>query len=267
MRRAFVISSIAGAVSLAILSVSAAPAHAGVSQHSIQVGTRCQQDFQNGWLADAGLGVNDMWARCSGFQGTAATTEVNAFYYNLHGARWALEDPDTCGWSCGNADSVDFFYMSTHGGINNASAAWGMWDQGSLAYTSNMRLGASSRQNMVLASFACDTHATDGNTWTRWYPVFAGGMVETVGGHNLLYMGNPQSGSDFANRMNNGEPIGQAWLESAWYADNRNAPAVIATGRDSADCWNRQGVGYDSLFPTPILRDGAIGYMCWTTWN
>ncbi|MET0225700.1 MAG: DUF6345 domain-containing protein [Dokdonella sp.] len=267
MRGASPVSAIALGIAATFAMASTAPAHAATSQHSIQVGSRCQQDFQNNWQADAGLGNNDMWARCSGFQSAAATTEVNAFYYNLHGARWALEDPDTCGWGCGNADSVDLFYMSTHGGITSTSAIWAMWDQGSFAYTQNMRLGATSRQNMVLASFACDTHWIDDSTWTRWYPVFAGGMVMTVGGHDLLYQGNPQTGSDFANRMNNGETIGQSWLESAWYADNRNAPAVIATGRNSTDCWNRQGVSYNTLFPTPILRDSAIGYMCWSTWN
>lgn len=265
MRRAFVISSIAGAISLAILSLSAAPARAGVSQHSIQVGTRCQQEYQNGWQVD--VGNNDVWNRCWNFQSTAATTEVNAFYYNLHGAKAAFEDPDSCGWACGYVDAVDVFYTNTHGGVNASQAFWAMWDQGSFAISSNMRLGASSRQNMVLASFACDTHATDGNTWTRWYPVFAGGMVMTVGGRDLLYAGNAQSGREFASRMNDGESIGRAWLESTWYADNRNSPAVINTGRNAADCWNRQGVGYDSLFPTPVLRDGDIGYMCWTTWN
>ncbi len=197
MRGASSVSAIALAIAAAFAMATATPAQAATSQHYIQVGSRCQQDFQNNWQADAGLGSNDMWARCSGFQSAAATTEVNAFYYNLHGARWALEDADTCGWACGNADSVDLFYMSTHGGITSTSAIWAMWDAGSFAYTQNMRLGASSRQNMVLASFACDTHWINNSTWTRWYPVFAGGMVITVGGHNLLYQGNPQTGSDF----------------------------------------------------------------------
>lgn len=238
-----------------------------VSQRTIQVGVRCQQDYQNGWQVD--VGNNDVWSRCSNFYNNVRQTEIGAFYYNLHGAKPALERPDTCGWACGYADSVDFFYMNTHGGGSDSttSSRWAMWDQYSTAYSANMRLGASGRENMVLATFSCQTHSTDAFTWNRWLPVFAGGMVVTVGGRDLLYSGQTQSGSEFADRLDNGEPIGQAWNESTWYADNSNHPGAIATGRDPNDCWNRMGTTFDTLFQTPILRDGAIGYMCWNYWN
>jgi hypothetical protein len=121
---------------------------------------------------------------------------------------------------------------------------------------------------MVLATFACDTHMTDAMTFSRWYRPFAGGMVVTVGGHGLVYDTNTQQGTEFASRLTyNIEPIGAAWLESVWYADNANTPTAIVTGRGASDCWARQGTTLDTLFSTPILRDGNIGYMCWSSWN
>jgi len=236
-----------------------------VSQRHIQVGVRCQQDYQNGWQVD--VGNNDVWNRCSNFYNDDRQTEVAAFYFNLRGAKAALEQPDTCGWACGYADSVDVFYMNTHGGSSATTAYWAMWDAYSNAYTSNMRLGSSGRQNMVLATFSCQTHALDAATWNRWIRVFSGGMVFTVGGRDVLYSGQTQSGQEFSARLDNGEPIGQAWNESTWYADNSNHPGAIVTGRNATDCWNRMGTTFDTLFSTPILRDGAIGYMCWTSWN
>jgi len=65
------------------------------------------------------------------------------------------------------------------------------------------------------------------------------------------YAGNDQSATEFASRMQDGEPIGQAWLESTWYADNSNAPTFMNTGRDANDCWNRSKVTLPTLFGTP----------------
>jgi hypothetical protein len=240
-------------------------AFAGVPHPRTEVGTRCQQEFQNNWQAEAG----DMWRRCGNFNDQMRHTDNVDFYYNLHGAAPVLEKTnDGCGWGCGSTDSVDIFYLSTHSGVNSTTAFWAMWDQGSFALSSNMRLGDTSRQLMVLATFSCSALQTsDGAVLARWLGAFSGGLVMTVGAHNLLYNGNPQSATEFASRMQNGEPIAQAWLESAWYADNRNAPSAMATGADANDCWARMGVSLSTLFGTRILRDSQIGSVCWSTWN
>jgi len=231
------------------------------------VGTRCQQEFQNGWQPEA----VDMWRRCGNFNGQIGPTDNVEFYYNLHGAQPVLEKTnDGCGWGCGSSDSVDIFYLSTHSGVNSTTAFWAMWDQNSFALSSNMRLGDTSRQLMVLASFSCSALQTsDGGSavLARWLGAFSGGLVMALGGHDLLYMGNPQSGTEFASRMQDGEPIGQAWLEATWYADNRNHPTAMATGADADDCWRRMGVSLPTLFGTRVLRDSQIGFVCWSSWN
>jgi hypothetical protein len=213
-----------------------------------------------------------VWNRCGTFNNQIRQTENLEFYYDLHGAQSVIEQTnDSCGWACGSAaDSVDFLYMNTHAGANGSSAFWAMWDQNSNASTSNMRLGDDSRGSMVLATFACFTLQTinGGQPFGRAGTTpLAGGLVMMVGGHGSLYSANDQSATDFASRMQDGEPIGQAWLESAWYADNRNTPSAMATNANANDCWNRMGVTIPTLFATPILRDSAIGNMCWSTWN
>lgn len=242
---------------------------AQVNHPAMEVGTRCQQEYQNGWQVD--VGSNDVWNRCGNFNNQIRQTDSLEFYYNLHGAKPVLEKTnDGCGWGCGSLDSVDFFYTNEHAGVNNTSAFWDMWDQNSRAFSSNMRLGDNSRELMVLATFACNTLQTsDGNAnvLARWQPPFSGGLVMTVGAHASLFSGNDQSATEFASRMQDGEPIGQAWLESAWYADNSNTPSMMNTGRDANDCWNRSRVSLPTLFSTPILRDSAIGYFCWASWN
>ena len=254
---------------LVVCAISSGSAFAGPPHARTEVGIRCQQEYQSNWQVD--VGNSDVWRRCSNFNSQMRQTDNVEFYFNLHGAKQPLEkNNDGCGQSCGGADSVDILYINTHSGVNSTTAFWAMWDQNSWALTSNMRLGDNSRQLMVLATFSCSTLQTsDGNAavLARWLGTFSGGLVMTVGAHNLLYSGNDQSATEFASRMQDGEPIGQAWLESTWYADNSNAPSAMATGANANDCWNRMGVSLPTLFGTPVLRDSQIGFVCWSTWN
>lgn len=257
----------------AILPVAAwigVPQRAAGADHArMMVGTRCQQEYQNNWQVD--VGDSDVWRRCGNFNNQITQTDSLEFYFNLHGAKPVLEKTnDGCGTGCGAADSVDFLYMNMHGGSNASSAFLDMWDQNSRAFTSNMRLGDNSRQLMVLATFGCTTLKLDdgnANIVARWVSPFSGGLVMTTGGHGNLYSGNDQSSIEFASRMQDGQPIGLSWLESTWYADNANTPTFMNTGRDANDCWNRSQVNLPALFGTPILRDSAIGYFCWASWN
>ena len=263
------IGALFGAARFWIPLACAATLEAQASHPAMDVGTRCQQDYQNGWQKD--VGNSDVWNRCGKFNDQIRRTDAFQFYYNLRGAKPVLEQTnDGCGWGCGSADSVDFFYMNTHAGANSSAAFWDMWDQNSRAFSSNMRLGDTSRQLMVLATFACNTLQTsDGNNnvVARWQSPFAGGLVMTTGGHATLYDGNDQSATEFASRMQDGQPIGLSWLESSWYADNSNTPSFMNTGKDANDCFSRANVSLPTLFQTPILRDSAVGYYCWASWN
>jgi len=143
-----------------------------------------------------------------------------------------------------------------------------MWDFQTRAWSGTMRFGSAGKQLKVFATYSCDTLQTsDGHFWDRMGPAFLGGVKILLGAHDLFYDGNPQKGTEFASRMQDGESIGQAWNEAVWYADNDNHPSVAATGADSNDCWNRIGMNLETVQTIAPLRDGQIGYVCWAGWN
>jgi len=224
-----------------------------------------------------------VYSACSDFISVISPVEYVDFYFNLHGAQPAFysgQAAETCN-GCGGADSVDFFFMSTHGGIANNDAnlaGYAMWDNncadtaypGCMAWSSNYRFGSAGHQLKVFATFACDTFKTsDGKLWNRWGKAFSGGLKVGVGGHDLLYTGNDTgAATNFAWYLRGNMAIGQAWLESVYYANNSNHPTVANTGANSTDCWNRQGgLTVNNVVGATPLRDGQIGYYCWSNWN
>lgn len=263
---------------IAALMTFASPALAT----TIHFGVRCQDDFQSNWQPTI-----DVETACSDFISQIETIEPVDFYFNLHGAQTDFyygDAGETCN-ACGGVDSVDFFYMSVHGGLFT-SESWGglvplapndgaiyagyaMWDYGISAYTGPMRLGDSGKQVKALATFSCDTlYNADGLLPKRWGGAFAGGLKVLVGGHDLLYTGNDQSAmTDFANLMIEGNSIGSAWLNAVYYDNNSNNPAVANTGSNASNCWSRQGVALSGLMSESVLRDSQVGYYCWTNWE
>jgi hypothetical protein len=249
-----------------VAAVFAAPALAHDFPHTpLHVGIRCQADFENNY--DATI---DAYSMCSNFINTIRSSEWVDFYFNLHGANVAFVNGnpvETCN-PCGGADSVDFFLMYTHGGVDPSQSRYAMWDFQTRAWSGSMRFGEAGQQLKVFATFSCDTLQTsDGHFWDRMGPAFRGGVKILLGGHDLLYDGQSQKGTEFASRMQDGEPIGQAWNEAVWYADNENHPSASATGADSNDCWNRLGMNLETVQTIAPLRDGQIGYVCWSGWN
>ena len=112
--------------------IFAAPAEASY-HYPMHIGVRCQNDFQYNWAPTI-----DAYSMCWQFISTINSTDYVDFYFNLHGAApaFAYGNPaETCN-SCGGVDSVDFFFMNTHGGIANNDpnyAGYGMWDYYSAA--------------------------------------------------------------------------------------------------------------------------------------
>jgi len=271
MKRIFALVVFAGSI---MLTTFASQATAG----TVHFGVRCQSDFQNGWAPTI-----DVYGACSDFISEISPVEYVDFYFNLHGAELAFYNGqalETCN-GCGGADSVDFFFMITHGTVanNNADyAGYAMWDAacsgtnppGCVAWTPNMRFGSAGHQLKVFATFSCDTFKySDGLLWNRWSSVYSGGLKVGVGGFDLLYTGNDtQAGTNFAANMRNNNAIGWSWLDAVYYANTSNHPIVANTGANSTDCWNRQGsLTVNNVVGAPALRDGQIGYYCYSYWN
>ena len=250
---------------IAMLTILTSPAMAG----SPHFGVRCQSSFQDTWAPT--INVN---AACNDFISEIQGYWPVDFYFNLHGAQTAFYSgtpSEPCN-SCGGVDSVDFFFMMTHGTIanNNANyAGYAMWDDNTIAWTPSMRFGDSGKQVKVLATFSCDTlKNSDKLLPSRWGKAFAGGLKLVVGAHDLLWDGSDDTAmQDFALNMQSNAPIGGSWLDSVYYANTSNNPTVANTGANAADCWNRQGASVSTVMSESVLRDGKVGYYCWTNWG
>jgi hypothetical protein len=256
------------ATALTLLAMHARPVQAQAYHPPLHIGVRCQSDFQSNWAPTI-----NAYPPCGNFNSQISKTDYLDFYFNLHGGAAGFTNgngAETCN-GCGGVDSVDFFFVNTHGGIanNNANyAGWAMWDQGSMAWTPSMRFGAAGKRVQVFSNYACDTMKTsDGLFWSRWSSLMSGGVKIVTGAHDLVYDDSNAALPNFAQRMQNGESIGSSWLEATWYADNNNHPSEANTGINANDCWNRAGATLSSVQSMPALRDSQIGYVCWAGWN
>jgi len=230
----------------------------------MQVGVRGAADYQNNWQNYLG----NAWNNCYGFGSTISSTDDWIYYYNLVGAKAPLEETgDAWGTAYGSADTVDLYFMETHGGNFGSDTVWAMWDQNSLVNSTAMRLGDDARQLSVLASLSCDVLASaDGNFWGRWYNAFAGGLRVSLGGWDLLYDA-AGIGASFATRVQWGWTFGDAFANATIGGDGRAKPAVAVAATDANSCWGRLGASAPNIFSQARVRDWSIGYMCWVTWN
>ncbi len=251
---------------LAVMLMLMPSSYAGDLPHSaLHFGVRCQADFQENWDP-----VWDNYGMCTNFINTIKRTDWVDFYFNLHGAQVAFVDgnaAETCS-RCGGADSVDFFLIATHGGIDERQSRYAMWDFQARAWSGSMRFGDTGQQLKVFATYTCDTlNSSDGHLWDRMGRAFRGGVKLIVGAHGSVYNGAPQKGADFASRMQHGEAISTSWLEAVWYSNNNNRPAASATGVNANDCRARLDMNLESVRTSTPLRDGQIGHVCWREWS
>lgn len=244
--------------------LASASASAAVARPRLQVGVRGQQDYENTWQ----VYLNNAWNNCYGFGSQISSSDDWAYYYNLRSAKVALEEAgDAWGTAYGSADAVDLLFMETHGGNWGANAVWAMWGQSSLAYSSAMRLGDDGRQLSVLANLSCDVLANaDGGFLRRWWNAFAGGLRISLGGWDLLY-DTAGIGPGFASRLQAGQSFGTAFANATIGGDGRAKPAVAAAATDASSCWSRLGTAMSDVLIQERVRDGAIGYLCWVTWD
>jgi hypothetical protein len=240
------------------LGAGASPAAAAA-----RFGTGCQSDFQNGWQVTLG----EVWNRCGWFNNELDDTDSKIFYFNLHNAKWWWET----GGDQGTLDNVSLFYASTHGGGWSTRSVWAMWDQNQLADSTNMRLGDEATGLSILATYSCETlKFNDGKMWTRMGPIFRGGLRYAAGSHDKLYDGTTtnETGEDFADDLQHSNTIKYSWKDanSDWWVDND--ATVMATGTDKANCESRRdNMKWQNFNSYPRLRDGQIGYYCYSYWD
>ncbi len=239
-----------------------------VSHAGFNFGVRCQNDFENGWIPHI-----ETYSMCDSFTSTMRQSGTQSFYYDLKdgpdytaGAGFTAGSVEETDARSGGVDSVRLFLVDTHANAATAEdAQLGMWAQHEYVHSSALRLGSYA---WILAVYGCDAFKTsDGHLWNRWIGAFAGGLKVGLGAHGIVYDDGPQKGGEFASRLENGEPVARSWNEAVWYANNNNTPTSATSGADAKDCWSRMGMSLSGVAAAPALRDGDIGYLCWSEWN
>lgn len=232
--------------------------------YSLDLGVRCEDDFQNNWQA-TWSNNNACWDFGNTMDGHGQDWE---FYYNLVGAQARIEETSDATFG---PDDVELFLLASHGGINSTSFVLAMWDQNSLASSTQMRVGDDGDRGEILSLYSCNTMKVDGNTFTRWNNTFRGGLKYATGAHGLVFNGGTTQtfGADYANDLDSGDVVGAAWGDNISSAYSLNRPAAIATGNgaNANDCWARYDSDVAEVLGLSRRTDNDVIWMCWVTWG
>jgi hypothetical protein len=223
-------------------------------------GTRCQKSYQNGWLNT----LPYAYARCGGFNDELDSTDTLRFYFDLTGtgSGFTVNDGST---ASGGVDSVDLFYVSTHGGTTDVNARLALWGDQQRVRSSEWRLGNNSDQVMIFSQYACATMKEDGHFMARWSNPFRGGVYIVTGSQDKVYDGltTDETGEDYADDLQDGKSVKWAWFDGNgdWWADQD--VAVYATGSSLANCRNRRdGITWQNASSFTRLRDNNVARVC-----
>ncbi len=226
-------------------------------------GTGCQESYQNGWLTT----LSYVYERCSGFNNELDDTDTKVFYYSLVNAKGWWE----FGGDQGTLDNVHLFYGSTHGGTSSTASRWTMWNQNTRAFSTSMRLGDESYGTSIFSTYSCETlKFSDGKMWTRMGPIFRGGLRYATGSHDKVYDGitTDETGEDYADNLQKGKTIKYAWKDANSDWATSQDLTVMATGTNSSNCHSRRdNMKWQNFGSYSRLRDGQIGYYCYSYWN
>jgi uncharacterized protein DUF6345 len=226
-------------------------------------GTYCQANYENNWAAY----LDQVWTTCAWFNDELNDTDWHVFYYDLNGKKFFLESQGDHQPNNDSADDVDLLFMYTHGGADPGLAKYAMYNWWTAAVTTSMRLGDSAWWGgglAILATYSCHTLQIDNDIVNRWLPVVSGGLKIVLGSHDIVNnsVTTNEVGEDFADYLQHGWRITDSWFLGLndWYTDQD--VAVMVTGTDGNNCWNRYNMNWQTYGNHPFLRDGQIGFMC-----
>ncbi|MFP6663906.1 MAG: DUF6345 domain-containing protein [Deltaproteobacteria bacterium] len=235
----------------------------GIPDHAAaaQFGTRCQEAFEDGWQDTQPWA----WETCSRFNSELDDTDTKDFYYNLKFPHCGFDSCDDQG-SAGGVDSVDLFYVHTHGGVSGDNAILAMWDDGDMSWSSNWRFGDDDDEVAIFSQYACETLSkTGGGLWTRLGPAFRGGLYVATGSYDKIYSSitTDEVGEDYADGLQKRKSVKNAWFDgnSDWWTDQDLR--VMATGVSSRNCRNRRNrIKWHNVFDYTRRRDSSITHYC-----
>lgn len=227
-------------------------------------GTHSTVDYQNTWQVSL-TGSDTAVSRMNSALGSTS------FWYNMVGKQFYWYDAGD--HYPQSLDTVDMFVEFTHGGITATDAEWAMWDQSVIAYSSQMRLGDDSLGMSIFTQVSCETLAADANTWTRWSPIFKGGLRMALGSGNLFYWnsGKYDTLKVFAQYLTAGNTFKTSWPAGWMVNDSHDEDvAIMTTGNyngGSSDCATRRdNMTWSNFTSYPRLQDANAAYWCGWAW-
>ena len=228
-------------------------------------GTYCEESYQNGWQVT----LPGTWDTCNNFNSRMNLLAPRSFYYNLHGAAWHFDNSGDQE-NGGGLDGVDLVFVSTHGGAWTSPdrAALAMWDQNSVSISTDYRLGDENKGLSIFAMHACETLKFSGLN-NRWTSAFDGGLRIAVGSHDKIFFSSSSTGngSRFADNMNAGQSIRDAWKNALSGTSLDQDAAVVPTGTNSTNCTSRlDGINWSNLTTFARLFDTAWQSICQREW-
>jgi hypothetical protein len=215
------------------------------------------------------------WANCDRFLAEIKKEAQQEFYYDLGGKAYYWQD--TGDGADNSLEDVDLFYSNTHGGAWSPDyVEWGMYEYGALAKSNAMKLGDERRGLSILATYSCHTaewttadvdHNGIWDTLQRWDSVFSGGLRAHLSSHGLVEIGgNEDLGKIFAQYLNAGYALRDAWYYGLRASAADNDVAVLFTGANATDCSARRaGMTWDNFDTYPRLKN--FGTLCGTHWD
>lgn len=225
-----------------------------------EFGTRCQATFDNGWQAS----LPYVYGRCAGFNDRMDDNNVGLFYYTIVGNSGFTYNDGSAYY--GGVDSVDLFYVSTHGGVNATDAILARRAQNTFALSSQWRFGDNSNQAAIFSQYACKTLQIDNNAYGRWDNVFKGGLYLATGSHDLFYdaWDTEETGYDYADGLTHGVTVKWAWFDgnSDWWYGQDVAIYASSSGSLSACQSRRDNMTGQNINSYTRWRDGNMNRIC-----
>ncbi len=248
---------------IVVIGILGSGLYAGTYVSADRFGTYCQIDYQYKWQNTLDK-AHDL---CGRFINELDDTDASIFYYTLVDQKSFLEEPK----DQYTTDNVSLLFILTHGKDYPTFSAWAMWNFYTFAVSNNMRLGDESFGLSILASWACLTHKHNDNLLlTRWRKIFRGGLRITVGSHDKIYTGTTtdECGKEFADNLQDGDKIKDAWHDALREPFSDNDGTVIATGETLSECESRRdNMKWQNYMSHRRLRDGQNAWYCWTYWE
>jgi hypothetical protein len=243
-----------------------------------QFGTRCQSDFEGGWLTT----LDYAYDRCDMFVDELDDSDTSLFNYTLKwGESGFSSDVDDGLVSKGGVDSVDLFFVNTHGGAMqklsdgtvapSPDARLALWKKKTRTFASTWRFGDNSDQARIFSQYACETLRIDDLAYGRWDQVFKGGLQLATGSHDKVYDGETtdEVGEDYADNLQSGMSVKWAWFDGLWDTFIDQDVAIYASSSGSlAECkLRRDWITWQNFDSFAQYRDNNMNRICasWIT--